>query len=233
MRLSVPFPNQPGARHEVRSLPVQALQPVHHRQTRLVGMGTIESLSGLMIKVAKTIGLDLEGQDGKQQMPRQVRRRRPQENALPAGAQPLEIEIAQLRDFSSAVYLTTIPSSTPTCFYVRRRRIESRAYCALFRAAFTRPTKPVTSKVSTASNMVTSLVSNNKSCHCRPLARSRPRRPLQPPLGQPSPRVIPTLYCSRDIEALTARAKRPTMNGARRPVIRKTKANCERGAQCR
>jgi len=88
-------------------------------------MGTIESLSGLMIKVAKTIGLDLEGQDGKQQMPRQVRRRRPQENALPAGAQPLEIEIAQLRDFSSAVYLTTIPSSTPTCFYVRRRRIES------------------------------------------------------------------------------------------------------------
>ena len=123
--LPIPFPNQPGAR--VRSLPVQALQPVHHRQTRLVGMGTIESLSGLMIKVAKTIGLDLEGQDGKQQMPRQVRRRRPQENALPAGAQPLEIEIAQLRDFSSAVYLTTIPSSTPTCFCVRCRRIESRA----------------------------------------------------------------------------------------------------------
>jgi hypothetical protein len=52
-----------------------------------------------MIKVAKTIGLDSEGQDGKQQMPRQVRRRRPLENALPPGAQRLEIEIAQLRDF--------------------------------------------------------------------------------------------------------------------------------------
>ena len=40
-------------------------------------------------KVPKTIGLDPKGQDGKQQMPRQVRRRRPLENALPPGAQPL------------------------------------------------------------------------------------------------------------------------------------------------
>ena len=38
------------------------------------------------------------GQDRKQQMPRQVRRRRPLENALPPGAQPPEIEIAQMRD---------------------------------------------------------------------------------------------------------------------------------------
>ena len=51
-----------------------------------------------MIEIAKTIGLDSEGQDGKQQMPRQVRRRRPLENALPPGAQPPEIEIAQMRD---------------------------------------------------------------------------------------------------------------------------------------
>ena len=51
-----------------------------------------------MIEVPKTIGLDPEGQDRKQQMPRQVRRRRSLENALPPGAQILEIEVAQMRD---------------------------------------------------------------------------------------------------------------------------------------
>jgi hypothetical protein len=54
-----------------------------------------------VIKVAKTIGLDPEGQDRKQQVPRQVRGRRSLENALPPGAQPLEIEIAQMRDLVS------------------------------------------------------------------------------------------------------------------------------------
>jgi hypothetical protein len=39
-----------------------------------------------------------EGQDREQQMPRQVKRRRPLEDALPPGAQPPEIEIAQMRD---------------------------------------------------------------------------------------------------------------------------------------
>ena len=48
-----------------------------------------------MIEVAKAIGLDSEGQDGKQQMPRQVRSRRSLENALPPGTQPPEVEIAQ------------------------------------------------------------------------------------------------------------------------------------------
>ena len=51
-----------------------------------------------MIEIAETIGLDPEGQDRKQQMSRQVRRRRPQEDALPSGAQPLKIEIAQMRN---------------------------------------------------------------------------------------------------------------------------------------
>jgi hypothetical protein len=52
-----------------------------------------------MIKVTKTICLNPEGKNREQQMPGQVRRRRPLENALPPGAQPPEIEIAQLSDF--------------------------------------------------------------------------------------------------------------------------------------
>jgi hypothetical protein len=51
-----------------------------------------------MVEIAKTIGLDTEGQDRKKQMPRQMRRRRPLENALPPGAQPAKIEITQMRD---------------------------------------------------------------------------------------------------------------------------------------
>ena len=57
-----------------------------------------EIAHGLMVEIAKTIGLDSKGQDRKQQMPRQVRGRRPLENTLPPGAQPPEIEIAQMRD---------------------------------------------------------------------------------------------------------------------------------------
>jgi hypothetical protein len=51
-----------------------------------------------MIKVAKTIGLDPKGHDREQQMPWQVRGRWSLEDALPPGAQPLKIEIAQMRD---------------------------------------------------------------------------------------------------------------------------------------
>ena len=51
-----------------------------------------------MIEIATTINLDSKGQDRKQQMSWQVRRRRSLENALPPGAQTLEIEIAQMRD---------------------------------------------------------------------------------------------------------------------------------------
>jgi hypothetical protein len=39
-----------------------------------------------MIEIAMTISLDLKGQDRKQQMPRQVKRRRSLENAMPPGA---------------------------------------------------------------------------------------------------------------------------------------------------
>src|SRR6516225_5884727 len=63
-----------------------------------MGIGAIQNFSGLVVEVAKTIGLDPEGQDRKQQVPRQVRERRSLENALPPGAQSLEIEIAQMRD---------------------------------------------------------------------------------------------------------------------------------------
>jgi hypothetical protein len=51
-----------------------------------------------MIEIAETVGLDPKGQDRKQQMSRQVERRRSLEYALPSGAQACEIEIAQMRD---------------------------------------------------------------------------------------------------------------------------------------
>jgi hypothetical protein len=70
MRSSVPFPNQQCAWRQVRSLLVQALQPVCHRGTGLIGVGTIQNLSGLMIEVAEMVGLDLERQNRKQKMPR-------------------------------------------------------------------------------------------------------------------------------------------------------------------
>jgi hypothetical protein len=51
-----------------------------------------------VIEVAITISLDTKGQHCEQQMPWQVRRGRSLENALPPGAKPLQIEIAQMRD---------------------------------------------------------------------------------------------------------------------------------------
>jgi hypothetical protein len=39
-----------------------------------------------MIEIAMTISLDSKSQDRKQQMPRQMSRRRPLENAMPPGA---------------------------------------------------------------------------------------------------------------------------------------------------
>jgi hypothetical protein len=64
-----------------------------------------------MIEVAKTIGLDSKGQNRKHQMPLQVRRRRSLENALPPGAQTLEIELAQMRDL---VFYGCYPTSRPS-----------------------------------------------------------------------------------------------------------------------
>jgi hypothetical protein len=51
-----------------------------------------------MIEIAETVGLGPKGEDRKQQMSRQVERRRSLEYALPSGAQACEIEIAQMRD---------------------------------------------------------------------------------------------------------------------------------------
>src|SRR6516164_1750105 len=57
MRSPVPFSNQHGAWRQVGSLPVEALQPVRHRQS-FVSFGAIENLSGRVIEIAETIGLD-------------------------------------------------------------------------------------------------------------------------------------------------------------------------------
>jgi hypothetical protein len=51
-----------------------------------------------MIEIAETVSLDPKGQDCKQQMSRQVERRRSLEYALPSGAQSFEVETAQMRD---------------------------------------------------------------------------------------------------------------------------------------
>jgi hypothetical protein len=51
-----------------------------------------------MVKIAETIRLNAIGEDCKQQMPRQMGRGGSLKHALPSGAQPLQIEITQVRD---------------------------------------------------------------------------------------------------------------------------------------
>jgi hypothetical protein len=51
-----------------------------------------------MVEIAKAVGLNPEGQDGKQQMPRYMRKWRSLKYAVPSGAQAPQIEIAQVRD---------------------------------------------------------------------------------------------------------------------------------------
>jgi hypothetical protein len=63
-----------------------------------MNVGAIQYLSGLVIEVAEAVSLDPKGQNRKQQVPRQVKRRRSPEHAPPSGSQPAEIETAQMRD---------------------------------------------------------------------------------------------------------------------------------------
>ena len=68
------------------------------RRARDVDLGAIQDLPGRMIEIAKTVGLNPKGEDRKQQMSRQMERRRSPDKALPSCAQACEIEIAQMRD---------------------------------------------------------------------------------------------------------------------------------------
>jgi hypothetical protein len=90
-------PQKSGARNQTVGAQSQdRLRRPSSRARRPVG--AIQNFSDLVIKVTKQIGLEPKGQHRKQQMPRQVRRGRPLENPLPAGAQPLQSEIAQVND---------------------------------------------------------------------------------------------------------------------------------------
>jgi hypothetical protein len=51
-----------------------------------------------VIEIAEAVSLEPIGDDGQQQMPRQMSRGRSPEYALPARAQSREIETAQMRD---------------------------------------------------------------------------------------------------------------------------------------
>src|SRR6267378_1152378 len=78
----------------------QASQTGGRCRSSLLRNGSIQHLLGFMIQIAKTVGLDSIGDDRKQQMPRQMSRGRPPEDALPARAQSSEVETAQMRDLA-------------------------------------------------------------------------------------------------------------------------------------
>jgi hypothetical protein len=61
MRLPVPFPDQHGTWREIDSLPVQAFQPICHRWIQFFGISAIQNLSGFVVEIPKTIGLNSEG----------------------------------------------------------------------------------------------------------------------------------------------------------------------------
>ena len=58
----------------------------------------IEDLPDRRVEIAEPVGLQPVGENTEQQMPRHMRRRLPPEQPLPASAQTLEIETAQVRD---------------------------------------------------------------------------------------------------------------------------------------
>ena len=68
-----------------------------------------------MIEVAEAVSLEPIGNDRKQQMPGQMRRRRPSKCALPPSPQSPEIETAQMRDlvFDEGLGRDTIIATVP------------------------------------------------------------------------------------------------------------------------
>ena len=64
----------------------------------LLCVGTMEHLSGIVVEVAKALGLDPIGEDGKDKVSRQMIGGRLPKDSLPAGPKPFEVEIAQMRD---------------------------------------------------------------------------------------------------------------------------------------
>src|SRR5712671_538132 len=84
LRLSIPLPDQNRARTKLCSLLVKAGETGGRYRPGFLRNRSVKHLLRLVIEIAKTIGLDSIGDDRKQQVPRQMNRRRPSKYALPA-----------------------------------------------------------------------------------------------------------------------------------------------------
>src|ERR1700676_2707390 len=84
LRLSIPLPNQNRAGTKLCSLLVKAGQTGGRYRPSFFSNRSVQHLLRLVIEIAKTIGLDLIGDDRKQKVPRQMSRCRPLKYAVPA-----------------------------------------------------------------------------------------------------------------------------------------------------
>src|SRR5258708_25803523 len=84
LRLSIPLPDQNRAWAKLISLLVKASQTGGRYRPRFLRNRSIHHLLAFMIEIAEAISLDSIGDDRKQQVPRQMSRRRPLKYALPA-----------------------------------------------------------------------------------------------------------------------------------------------------
>src|ERR1700730_3857651 len=84
LRPSIPLPNQNRAGTKLCSLLVKAGQTGGRYRASFFSNRSVQHLLRLVIEIAKTIGLDLIGDDRKQKVPRQMSRCRPLKYALPA-----------------------------------------------------------------------------------------------------------------------------------------------------
>jgi hypothetical protein len=81
---SVPRSHQHSSRGQFGPLLIEADETRGHRCAGVLCVRSIKNLLGLVIQVAKSIGLDSIGDDCKQQVPRQVIGRQSLKHALPS-----------------------------------------------------------------------------------------------------------------------------------------------------
>jgi hypothetical protein len=84
LRLSIPLPDQDRPGRKLGPLLVEAGQPGGHCRFGFLRRRPIENLTGCVVEIAKAIGLEPIGDDGKQQMPGQMSGGWSSEDALPA-----------------------------------------------------------------------------------------------------------------------------------------------------
>ena len=95
MHPAVPFASQHGARPKLGSTPTQ----VHGAPSRFLGrLRAIKQAPTLAIQIAEMIRLKAVGENPKQKVARQLRRRPPAKHRLPAVPELSDVEIAQTCD---------------------------------------------------------------------------------------------------------------------------------------